>query len=49
VRAIDGSEATVRAESICLHGDGAHAVEFARAIRGGLEAEGISVVPMRRR
>ena len=44
---VGGGEVTVRAESICLHGDGAHAVEFARAIRTGLEAEGIAVVPLR--
>lgn len=47
VHAIDGSEVAVRAESICLHGDGAHAVEFARAVRAGLEAEGVVVIALR--
>lgn len=43
VRATDGSDVPVHAETICLHGDGAHAVEFARAIRQGLAAAGITV------
>jgi UPF0271 protein len=41
VRAVDGSEVTIRAETICLHGDGPHCVTFARAIRRELEAAGI--------
>lgn len=36
VRATDGTEVSVRAQSICLHGDGAQAVEFARMLRGFL-------------
>ena len=31
------------AETICLHGDGSHAVEFAMAIRGALEGKGMRV------
>jgi len=30
-------------ETICLHGDGPHALEFARAIRAALEGAGIAV------
>ncbi|HTX55664.1 MAG TPA: 5-oxoprolinase subunit PxpA [Candidatus Acidoferrales bacterium] len=30
-------------ETICLHGDGPHALEFARAIRAALESAGIAV------
>ena len=31
------------AETVCLHGDGAHALEFARAIRTALIANGIQI------
>ncbi len=40
-----GGDVVIAAETICLHGDGAHAVEFARVIHGALTAEGIRVVP----
>lgn len=43
VTAVDGSEVPLRADTICLHGDGAHAVEFARAIRGALEQAGVAI------
>lgn len=43
VRAIDGSWVPIRAETVCLHGDGAHALAFARRIRERLAAEGIAV------
>lgn len=33
----------LRAETLCLHGDGAHAVEFAQMIRRGLEENGVGV------
>jgi UPF0271 protein len=38
-----GGEAGLRAETVCLHGDGAHAVEFARLIREALTASGIQI------
>ncbi len=41
--AADGSEVAVRAETICLHGDGPSAVEFAQRIRRGLAAAGVAV------
>ena len=43
VRATDGSEVPIRAETLCLHGDGAQAVEFARRIRKELAAAGVVV------
>ena len=43
VRAIDGSIVPVNAQTVCLHGDGAHALAFARRIRERLEQEGIVV------
>lgn len=49
VRATDGTLVPVRAGTICLHGDGPHAVAFARAIREGLAAAGVTVAPLARR
>ena len=46
VTAIDGSSVPVNAQSVCLHGDGAHALAFARRIRQRLDAEGIAVRPV---
>ena len=48
VRAIDGTDVGVHAETICIHGDGAHAVEFARAIRRGLAEAGVTVAALNR-
>jgi UPF0271 protein len=31
----------IEAETICIHGDGAHAVEFAAAIHDALTSKGI--------
>jgi UPF0271 protein len=44
VTATDGSVVAVNAQTVCLHGDGAHALAFARRIRERLAAEGIAVV-----
>lgn len=44
-RSVDGAEIAVRADTICIHGDGAHAGEFARSLRQGLEAAGVEVAP----
>lgn len=43
VRAIDGSWVPVQAHTVCLHGDGAHALAFAQRIRTYLEQQGIRV------
>lgn len=43
VRAIDGTWVPIHAETVCLHGDGAHALAFARRIRERLGAEGIAI------
>jgi len=48
VRSLDGADVPVHAETICVHGDGAHAVEFARAIRRGLAEAGITVARLTR-
>lgn len=43
VRAIDGTWVPIHADTVCLHGDGAHALAFARRIRERLGAEGIAI------
>ncbi len=43
VRALDGTDIPLRADTVCVHGDGPHAAELARALREGLEREGITV------
>lgn len=48
VRATDGTDVPVHAETICIHGDGVNALEFARAIRLGLAHAGITVEALRR-
>jgi 5-oxoprolinase (ATP-hydrolysing) subunit A len=41
--AVDGSRVTIRAQSLCCHGDTPGAVEIAAAVRRALEAAGVSV------
>jgi UPF0271 protein len=43
VRATDGTEVPIVADTVCLHGDGPHPVEFARRLRAELAANGIVV------
>ncbi|MGD1031203.1 MAG: 5-oxoprolinase subunit PxpA [Opitutaceae bacterium] len=43
VRATDGSEIAVVADTVCLHGDGSHALAFAWRLRADLAAAGIAV------
>lgn len=43
VRAFDGSWFEVKPQTLCLHGDGAHAVEFARMIRAALAETDVAV------
>jgi UPF0271 protein len=45
VRALEGTDCPIRIDTICLHGDGAHALEFARSIRARLRRESIAVAP----
>jgi UPF0271 protein len=40
-----GEPIALRADSICVHGDSAHAVEMARHIRARLQAEGVVLTP----
>jgi UPF0271 protein len=43
VRAGDGVEVVVSADTLCLHGDGPHAVAFAKTVRAALRYEAVEV------
>lgn len=43
VRSIDGNDIDIKADTICIHGDGAHAAEFAQRLRQSFEAAGVQV------
>ncbi|MGN9837735.1 LamB/YcsF family protein [Nonomuraea sp. H19] len=45
IEAIDGSPLTVRARSICVHGDSPQAVAMARRVRDTLSAMGVKLTP----
>lgn len=47
VETITGEDIDIRADSICVHGDNPKAVEFVNSIRMALEAEGITIAPIR--
>lgn len=44
-----GEPVAVRADTLCLHGDGSDAVAFARAIRSAFEAGGVAIAAPARR
>ncbi|WP_110928627.1 5-oxoprolinase subunit PxpA [Bacillus massiliglaciei] len=41
-----GSEVVLKADTICIHGDGEHALSFAKNIKQSLEEAGISIKPI---
>jgi UPF0271 protein len=43
VSTADGQAITLHADTLCLHGDGSHAVEFARQLREALAAAGLRI------
>ncbi|WP_130617107.1 LamB/YcsF family protein [Dyella amyloliquefaciens] len=43
VRAVDGDIVELQADTLCVHGDGAHAVAFARLLRASLEGADIAI------
>jgi len=47
VRAVDGTDVLLAADTVCVHGDGPQAVAFVRRLRLELEAAGIAVRPIR--
>lgn len=43
VTATSGETVSIKADTICIHGDGAHALRFARAINQSLAANGVTI------
>jgi UPF0271 protein len=48
VRAVDGSDVDIKADTVCLHGDTPGAVAMGRAVREALESAGVELVPFAR-
>jgi UPF0271 protein len=46
VRASDGSWVATSPQTLCLHGDGSHAVAFASQVRAALAKAGVAVLPV---
>ena len=46
VRTITGKEIAIRADSVCVHGDGEKALLFVQKIRSALQAAGIELAPL---
>ncbi len=46
VRAVTGRDIPVRADSVCIHGDGEHALAFAQRIREALTSSGVRLMPL---
>ena len=45
VRACDGTDIALRADSVCVHGDGPKALAFVRKISAALNASGVELTP----
>jgi UPF0271 protein len=43
VKSLQGDVVSLRADTICVHGDGEHALSFSRRIREALVAEGVTI------
>jgi 5-oxoprolinase (ATP-hydrolysing) subunit A len=43
VMTVEGKSIPIQADTICLHGDGAHAVDFAKAVYNHLQSKGITI------
>jgi len=43
VRTVDGADIPIAADTLCIHGDGPHAVALAAAVRGALAAVGVAI------
>ena len=48
VQAIDGQDISIRADSVCVHGDSRSALDFVKRIRENLERENITCLPLER-
>lgn len=47
VRSLQGEDVLLRADTICIHGDNAHALSFVQSMRHVLQAAGIQVKPLK--
>jgi len=47
VKTVSGKMISVKAETICIHGDTPGAADYARSIRAGLEKKGIKIGPIK--
>lgn len=47
VAATNGENIALKAETVCIHGDGKHALKFARHIRARIIEKGIEIKPIR--
>ena len=47
VTTYSGRDIDIKADSICVHGDGAKALLFVQKIREALTAEGVEIAPVR--
>jgi 5-oxoprolinase (ATP-hydrolysing) subunit A len=45
VECVDGASISIAADSLCVHGDGARAVDVLRAARSALESSGVTITP----
>ena len=45
----DGTLVPITADTVCIHGDGAHTLTFAQEIRRMLEVEGVALIAYRAR
>ncbi len=45
VQAVTGETVPIQAQTLCLHGDGPHALAFARALRQALTSAGVTLQP----
>src|SRR5690606_9159733 len=43
VTAVDGTEISIRADTVCVHGDEPQALAFARRLREALQSEGVEI------
>ena len=43
VPTVEGGKVAIQADSVCLHGDGVHAIEFAEKIRVALKEKQIEI------
>ena len=43
ITAVDGSLISIKADTLCIHGDSAHALQFASVVKSALTSQGIAV------